>query len=128
MSYTVLIVDDSKLARMATKKALNSLQPDWPRLEAATADEAITVLGATPADIALLDFNMPGRDGLALAEEMLKATPDIVIAVISANRQQEIVNRALALNATFLPKPLTEEALAEFLKTAVSRLDKKAEP
>ena len=41
MSYKILIVDDSKLARMAVIKALNALYPDWTRLEAANADEAL---------------------------------------------------------------------------------------
>ena len=40
MSYKILIVDDSKLARMAVNKALNALYPDWMRLEAANAEEA----------------------------------------------------------------------------------------
>ena len=41
VTYTVLIVDDSKLARMSVVKALSALPPDWPRLEAANAEEAL---------------------------------------------------------------------------------------
>ena len=65
MSYRVLIVDDSKLARMAIAKILGALRPDWTRIEATNPDEAVARFGETGADIALLDFNMPGRDGLA---------------------------------------------------------------
>ena len=42
-------------------------------------------------DIALLDFNMPGRDGLALAAELRALKPDMPLALISANTQHEIV-------------------------------------
>ena len=35
----ILIVDDSKLARMAVAKMLGNLHPDWTRVEAANADE-----------------------------------------------------------------------------------------
>ena len=37
MSYRILIVDDSKLARMYVAKILNGLQPGWTRIEAADA-------------------------------------------------------------------------------------------
>ncbi len=122
MTYKVLIVDDSKLARMSVAKALNSLQPNWPRLEASNADEAMAMVAQERPDIVLLDFNMPGRDGLALAAELASLRPDMPVAVISANIQDEIVARARAVGATFLPKPLTAEALARFLDEAQPRL------
>jgi CheY-like chemotaxis protein len=124
MSYKILIVDDSKLARMAVNKSLNSLYPDWARLEAANAEEAVAAARDKAPDVALLDFNMPGRDGLDLAVELRRSNPRMVVAVVSANRQQEIVDRARAAGATFLAKPLTEEALGVFLKTAVLDLSK----
>ena len=124
MSFKILIVDDSKLARMAANKALNALYPDWTRLEAGSADEALKVMKESAPDIALLDFNMPGRDGLDLATEFHQSNPSMPVAVISANRQQEVVSRAGAVNAAFLPKPLTEQALGEFLKAAVQQLNK----
>jgi CheY-like chemotaxis protein len=114
----VLIVDDSKLARMAVVKALNALQPDWPRVEAANAEEALKLVGQSAPDIALLDYNMPGKDGLTLANEIRQLAPKTVVAIISANHQVEVVNRTRAAGATFLPKPLTEKALGDFLKTA----------
>lgn len=122
MTYRVLIVDDSKLARMSLAKMLNALRPEWTRVEASNADEAIARLTQDGADIALLDFNMPGRDGLALASELQKLNSNMPLAVISANIQDEIVARARAAGAAFLPKPLTEQALADFLAAAQLRL------
>lgn len=123
MAYKVLIVDDSKLARMSVAKALAGLHPDWTRVEATNADEAVVLVKQSPADIALLDFNMPGRDGLSLAAELRELVPTMPLALISANVQQEIVSRAGAIGAQFLPKPLTEQALSEFLDGAVRRLE-----
>lgn len=122
MAYRVLVVDDSKLARMAVAKALTALHPDWTRAEAANADEALALAKSGSFDIAILDFNMPGRDGLELAAEMLALKPGIPLAVISANHQVEVVTRAREVGATFLQKPLTEKALAEFAADAVKRL------
>ena len=122
MSYKILIVDDSKLARMSVNKSLKSLYPDWARLEAGNAEEALAAARDKAPDVALVDFNMPGRDGLDLAAELRKSNPRMVVAVVSANRQQEIVDRTRAAGATFLPKPLTEDALDVFLKAAVRDL------
>jgi CheY-like chemotaxis protein len=124
MGYTILIVDDSKLARMSVVKALNALHPDWNRLEAGSATEALSLAEKSALDVAVLDFNMPGRDGLDLAGEMRRNHPHMPIAVISANRQQEVIDRAAAVNASFLAKPLTEQALGEFLAKAQEALKK----
>lgn len=122
--YKVLMVDDSKLARMSLAKALGALQPEWIRIEASNADEAVAMLARERPDIAILDYNMPGRDGLALAAQLYALAPDMPLALMSANIQNEVVARAREVGAAFLPKPLTEQGLADFLATAKLRLRK----
>jgi CheY-like chemotaxis protein len=122
-AYKILIVDDSKLARMSIAKALTNLQPDWIRAEATNADEALALAKQSPFDVALLDFNMPGRDGLSLAADLRAMSPNMPVALVSANVQQEIVRKAAAVGAEFLAKPLTEDALRDFLSSAAARLN-----
>jgi len=122
MAYKVLIVDDSKLARMSIARLLGNLRPSWTRVEAANAMEALECQAREKFDLALLDFNMPGRDGLNLASELRAITPDLPMAIISANAQDEIVARAKSIGAGFLPKPLTEKALREYLEVTEPRL------
>ncbi|HUQ52748.1 MAG TPA: response regulator [Gammaproteobacteria bacterium] len=122
MVYKLLIVDDSKLARMAVVKALQSCHPDWQRVEAGNADDALRTAQRDPPDIALIDFNMPNKNGLDLAADLRALSPDMPIGIISANHQQQVIDRARSLGAVFLPKPLTEKALREFLATASQQL------
>src|SRR3569623_174810 len=122
MTVTVMLVDDSKLARIVAGKTLAALQPDWQRVEASSADEALQLVGARKIDVAILDFNMPGKDGLELAAELRDAYPHMPIAVITANIQDEIIARARAVNATFVSKPVTEEGLSGFVSGAALRL------
>lgn len=122
MAITILIVDDSKLARIVAGKAVHSLQPDWQRIEASNADEALAVIGSQDVDVALLDYNMPGRDGLALAAELRTLRPTMPIALITANTQDEVIARARSLSASFVAKPVTQEALQGFLDGAALRL------
>ena len=114
----VLIVDDSKLARMAVRRVLTGLRPSWVSSEAASVDEALASIRKGSPDFVLLDYNMPGKDGLALAIELRGLDPQIPVAVISANHQVEVVHRVRAAGAAFIPKPLTEQALDDFLSGA----------
>jgi CheY-like chemotaxis protein len=122
MSYKLLIVDDSKLARMSVAKVLTALRPDWSNVQASNADEAVALASSEGVDIALLDFNMPGRDGLALAAELRELNADMPLALVSANFQNEIVEGARKVGASFLGKPLTEHQLRDFLDSATARL------
>lgn len=124
MQYNVLIVDDSKLARMVVMSALRRIRPDWRAIEATSAKEAISAVENKDVQIALIDFNMPGTDGLELVARIRKTDPGMPIAVVSANLQDEIIGRARELNAAFVGKPLTDEALGAFLSGAVLRLKK----
>ena|ERR1700739_3161766 len=118
----VLLVDDSKLARMAIAKALNTVRPDWVRLEAANAEEALAQVRNAQPDLAIFDFNMPGEDGFTLLTASSALRSGMPMAIISANYQQEIVDRTRALGATFLPKPITNEALENFFASAEQKL------
>jgi CheY-like chemotaxis protein len=122
MSRTVLIVDDSKLARMSIAKLLGQLRPDWARLEAANTEEALAAAGSNAVDLTVLDFNMPGRDGLALASDLRNLYPAMPIAVVSANTQQEVTERVRALGANFLTKPIAEADLKAFIDAADRQL------
>jgi CheY-like chemotaxis protein len=122
MTITVLIVDDSKLARIVATKALTGLQPDWARQEAANAEEAMAAVATGDIDVALLDYNMPGRNGLDLAADIRAMHPTMPIAVITANVQDEVVTRARAIDAAFVAKPLTQDGLRGFISGAALRL------
>jgi CheY-like chemotaxis protein len=122
VATTVLIVDDSKLARIVAAKALASLQPEWERVEAGNAHEALEILRERKIDLAMIDFNMPDKDGLELATDMRAMHPMMPIAVITANIQDEVIARARAVNATFVSKPLTEDGLRGFVSGAALRL------
>lgn len=122
MSVTVLIVDDSKLARIVAGKALAELQPEWQKIEAGSAGQALELIAEQPADVALIDFNMPEKDGLELAAELHVLRPDMPIAIITANIQDEIIARAREIGAAFVAKPVTPDALEPFLSGAALRL------
>jgi DNA-binding NarL/FixJ family response regulator len=122
MGYRVMIVDDSKLARMAVAKAISALYPNWSLTEAPTADVALSLARGNHIDIAVIDYNMPGRHGLSLAADLRSRYPTMPLALITANFQAEVVLGARELDIMFVQKPNWQTGLAEFLSDAVARL------
>jgi len=127
MQNKALIVDDSKLARMVMASAFRRLRPDWELIEATSAQEALDKISVGAIDLALVDFNMPGTDGLELLAKIRQSHPKMPVALVSANLQDEIIARTRELNAAFVPKPLTDDALGAFLSGAALRLRKAAQ-
>jgi CheY-like chemotaxis protein len=122
--HKVLIVDDSKLARMVILSAFRRVRPGWGVTEAINADGALQAIESGGVDIALVDFNMPGTDGLEVVSRIRAIQPNMPVAVVSANIQEEIIARARELNAAFIAKPITDDALGAFLSGAALRLKK----
>lgn len=122
MTNTVLIVDDSKLARIVAAKALAALHPDWKKVEAKNAAEALALLDQEKIDLAIIDYNMPDRNGLELAEDLKARQPGMPIALATANFQDEIIAKARELEIAFVAKPITVDTLSGFLGGAVLKL------
>ena len=118
MSKTVIVVDDSKLSRMQVRGIILRKQPEWTVIEAANSAELYEKLDQSDIQIAIIDFNMPGDNGLEAAAHLREKRPDIHIAIITANAQDSVVSGIRALNAAFMPKPLDEEQVGRFLISA----------
>lgn len=122
MSKTAIIVDDSKLSRMHVRAMIQRHKPDWSVLEAASGDELFQKLNDTAVDVAIIDYNMPGDNGVDTAAKLRASHPDTHIAIITANAQDAVVSGIRALGAAFMPKPLDEEQVSRFLaSTALPR-------
>lgn len=115
--FSLLIVDDSRISRLSLIKQLNSLPFSVEIKQAASADEAESIMDGMKVDAALIDFNMPGRDGIQLAVNFQKTHPSMRIAIVTANIQDALIKRAQALGFAFIPKPTTSDQLAAFLKS-----------
>ncbi|WP_109110904.1 response regulator [Azospirillum sp. TSO35-2] len=122
LSKTAIIVDDSKLSRMHVRAMILRNKPDWSVLEAANGAELFQKLNEAPVDVAIIDYNMPGDNGVDTAAKLRQTHPEVHIAVITANAQDAVVSGIRALGAAFMPKPLEEEQVSRFLNsTALPR-------
>ncbi|WP_029010429.1 response regulator transcription factor [Azospirillum halopraeferens] len=119
VSYTrILLVDDSKLARMAMRAVVNDIMVDAEMLEAADAETALDMLEHDRFDVVFMDYNMPGVDGLSAATIIRERHPGASIALVTAMAQDSIVEEAGRLSISFITKPVRRQDVASFLTGA----------
>lgn len=121
---SVLVVDDEPLARQRLLLLLGRLQqPVDVAAETADAGAALAWLEAHPgrADVLLLDIQMPGPDGLRLADKVrrLRLAPQVVFVTAHA----EHALQAFELEACdYLTKPVRQDRLEQALARCRKRL------
>ena len=71
----VLLAEDQAMVRGALAALLSREQDIEVVAEVARGDEVVQAALATQPDVALLDIEMPGGDGLAAAQALRKALP-----------------------------------------------------
>jgi CheY-like chemotaxis protein len=105
----ILIVDDSALARMMVKNVVTQEFPHWLIVEAGNAEDGLSKLKTHPISVALLDFNMPGMNGIDLAARLLESSPGISVHLVTANIQETMRQRAEAMGIGFIKKPVSKD-------------------
>jgi signal transduction histidine kinase len=117
----ILIVDDDDVDRMAVRRALKASGLDVIITEAEDADSALARLTSGHFDCTLLDYRMPGSDGLEVvrrAREKGVMTPFIMLT--GFGDEQTAVELMKAGAADYIPKnSLTSERLAVSLRGVV---------
>jgi CheY-like chemotaxis protein len=63
----ILVVDDEPEILITIERLLSRLMPECTILTAPDADSALALLSAHPVRVALIDYRLPGIDGLELA-------------------------------------------------------------
>jgi two-component system nitrate/nitrite response regulator NarL len=111
-SMRILIADDHELVR-DTIAAFLEKEDDLNVDRASNFNVASAkIIAEGPYDLVLLDFNMPGMDGLNGLTTALKENAGKPVAIISGTASKEIAETALEMGAAgFLPKTMSASSL-----------------
>ncbi len=111
-----LIVDDSRFVRGYLRGLLEEKGIDC--VEAADGQAGLDQLhGSLPFDLALVDWNMPVKNGLEMVTELRsEGFPNLKVMMVTTEAENEFILQALTAGADeYLMKPFDEEALTEKL-------------
>ncbi|MHB8344348.1 MAG: response regulator [Ferrimicrobium sp.] len=115
----VLIVEDHALVREGTVQLLNHHSDIRVVGEAGTAEKALVLLDRVRPDVMLVDVNLPGMSGLALARESIARFPEVAVLILSAYDDYAYVMEALEIGVTgYLLKTASARELTDAVRAA----------
>ena len=117
----VLIAEDQSMVRGALR-ALLDLEDDIEVVaEVGRGDEVLAAVREHGPDVALLDIEMPGRDGIEAARELAGAVPACRAVILTTFGRPGFLRRAMEVGAAgFLVKDAPVAELAQGIRAVVA--------
>lgn len=114
----VVICDDHVLYRAGVKTALSAKKDVKVVAEADNGMHLLHMLKMVPADVILLDIQMPIMDGIATLPELKKAFPEVKTIMLTMMDDHSMITKLMELGAnSYLTKTSDSEIIYEAIKT-----------
>ncbi|HET8600476.1 MAG TPA: response regulator transcription factor [Segeticoccus sp.] len=115
----VMLADDQALVRGALAALLDLEQDLQVVAEVARGDEVVPAARAHHPDVALLDVEMPGMDGIAATESLRRDVPGVRVLIVTTFGRPGYLRRALQAGAAgFVVKDTPAKQLADAVRRA----------
>lgn len=95
----ILLVDDHPLMRKGLALTLETEVDLTVAAQAASAEEALSLMEKTEPDLAVVDVSLPGMSGLELIKHLRAMNPDLAILVVSRHDESLYAERAIRAGA-----------------------------
>ncbi len=106
---SILICDDSILARKRLKDAINNCASGATFYEATNGEQSVSLYKEHHPDMVLLDIVMPLKDGISATKEIIKENADATIIIVSSVGTQLQLKKAIEAGAKdFIQKPINQ--------------------
>ena len=117
----LMIADDERIERLVLRRTLEKYLGDTCQIhEAENGRQALAVYRENGIQIAILDIEMPGINGIQAAEEIRAKDPDCCIIFLTAFDDFHYAKQAVHVRAMeYLLKPYSERELLDVLDEAV---------
>jgi two-component system response regulator DesR len=121
MPTTILIAEDQGMMRSALASLLD-LEDDMSVVAAVgSGDEVLAAVREAGPDVVLLDIELPGRSGLDLIGDVLRAAPRCAVVVVTTFGRPGYLKRALESGARgFLVKDDPVDELAASIRRVLA--------
>lgn len=125
----LLIVDDEKWIRLGIEKKIATFFPGKFQIYTAKdATEALQCIRSEAIDILITDIRMPGLGGIDLVATAQREYPGLHSIIISGYADFSYAEQALNMGvASYILKPVQDDALREIIEKALSRMEKNRE-
>jgi NarL family two-component system response regulator LiaR len=118
-AITVVVVDDHALVRSGLQAILTLFDDIEIVGEAESGADAVALCDRLRPDVVLMDLVMPGMDGSAATEEILRVCPATKVVALTSFSDRELIESALRAGAIgYLMKNVSGEQLAAAIRGA----------
>lgn len=117
----LIIADDHPLFLAAVQAQIERARPDAEVVLSGSLDEALQAASAAPAAAFMLDYSMPGMNGVAGIARTRAAYPGVPIVIMSGTANAREVTESVRAGANgFLPKSLGPEVFIQALNIVLA--------
>jgi two-component system invasion response regulator UvrY len=117
----ILIADDHPVVRQGLRQMLSSEEDLTVVGEAKNGHEVVELSRKVSWDVAVLDYNMPGKNGLELVRELRQRHPNRPLLILSMYPEERYALRALKAGAVGY---MTKESAPGELVSAIRKVAK----
>jgi len=119
----ILLVDDDEWIRDSLTLYFHS--EGCHMLAVETAEEGMELLKQKDYDIILLDYKLPGMDGLTFSKKIQEIRPDAIKILITAHKDKEVVSEAVRAGIQdLIDKPFTIKTIEDSMSRLIHRKEK----
>lgn len=117
---SILVVDDHEVVRSGIRSYLEKISDFHVVGEAASGEEALSLVGELIPDIVLLDLMMPGMDGIETTRRIRQISPRTKVVVLTSYHEDVHIFPALKAGAiSYILKDMKMDKLVDVLHRAV---------
>jgi DNA-binding NarL/FixJ family response regulator len=119
---SVIIADDHVLYRAGVKTSLSAKKDIKVVAEADNGMHLLNIIKNVPADVILLDIQMPIMDGIATLPEIKKISPHTKVIMLTFMEDNSMITKLMELGAnSYLAKTSDSEIIYEAIKTCFNQ-------
>ncbi len=113
----VVVVDDHPFFRQGLSNVLSS-EPDIKVVaESGNGEEALDIIAELKPDVALLDVNLPGMNGLQLTRNLKSKCPEVNVIILTAYDDEEQIYHAVRIGAScYFAKDVAPDILVDSIR------------
>jgi len=124
-TFVLIVEDESRLRSILTEGVREC---GYEAGGVRSGEDALQAMESRVADIAILDLNLPGMDGLQCFENLRERWPDLAVVILTGFGTLEAAQRAIRLGVVeFLTKPASLGDLERALHCAWRSLPAQAQ-
>jgi len=120
----VLVVDDTRAMRELLVEIVH--RAGHQAVPAESAEAALELLPVWTFQVAFLDQNLPGLDGLLLGEYLRRSNPSMLIALVTGEDDPRLERRSREIDVAFIAKPFDNAQIHRVLDAYLERARQRA--